>query len=234
MHKFLTLIIVIAISIILQKSADAGIDVFDDITPANKSIMLRAITKGRFFPEGGKLVHFYVNEKKRGTTLSGGDGYALLKYTPVKPGLKKIKALSNGDSSEARLLVTAKKDPIILIATEVFLLDSILIPESDRDASAALSILSKNFNIIYLSSMIGLGQTKKWLEEREFPPSIVIPWEGTVLIDTLKERGINIYAIVGTPEILAEAQDINRRFSFKASEKGETIDTWEELGNKLK
>jgi hypothetical protein len=196
--------------------------------------MLRALTKGRFFTEGGKLVHFYVDEKKTGTTLSGGDGYALLKYTPVKPGLKKIKALSNGDSSEALLLVTAKKDPIILIATEIFILDNLLTPDSDRYAQEALSTLSKNFRIIYLSSMLSMNQSKKWLEERKFPLSIVIQWEGSALIDSLKEKGVNIYAIVGTPEILAEAQEINRRYSFKDSDYGETIDEWKDLVNKLK
>ena len=93
LHKsaVLILFVIVILCILLSNSAIAGVTAFDAVTTVKNPVKLTALTKGRFFSEGGKLVEFHINEKHIGTTLSGGDGYAFLTYTPQSKGLIKIK-----------------------------------------------------------------------------------------------------------------------------------------------
>jgi len=85
--------------------ASAEVMVFDAVASADKPVRLKALTKGKIFPEGGKLVKFYIDEKQAGKTLSGGDGYAFISYSFNGPGLKALKATSGDDTDEGVVLV---------------------------------------------------------------------------------------------------------------------------------
>jgi hypothetical protein len=219
------------IFILCSGIASAGVTAFDAVTSIKKPIKLQALTKGRFFSEGGKLVEFFIDEKHIGTTLSGGDGYAFLKYIPQSKGLKRIKLKTADESDEAMLLVTDKKDKVILIAIEGSLFESTLSFKPAKGAKEAIGTISQKYRIIYLS-MIGIKQSRKWLQENKLYESIVFSWDGENLINDLREKDINIYAIVGSPDMLAEIKDI-RKFSFKETDNGTEVESWSDILKQL-
>jgi hypothetical protein len=219
------------IFILCSGIASAGVTAFDAVTSIKNPIKLQALTKGRFFSEGGKLVEFFIDEKHIGTTLSGGDGYAFLKYIPQSKGLKRIKLKTADESDEAMLLVTDKKDKVILIAIEGSLFESTLSFKPAKGAKEAIGTISQKYRIIYLS-MIGIKQSRKWLQENKLYESIVFSWDGENLINDLREKDINIYAIVGSPDMLAEIKDI-RKFSFKETDNGTEVESWSDILKQL-
>lgn len=233
-HKsaVLILFVILIFCILISNSAIAGITAFDTVATVKKPVKLMALTKGRFFSEGGKLVEFHIDEKHIGTTLSGGDGYAFLKYTPQSKGLKKIKLTLAEEFAEAMLLVTDKKDRIILIAIETGLFESTLSFKPAKGAKEAIDKITKKFRIIYLTSMIGITQSKKWLQDNKLHESIVFSWTGNNLIEDLREKDINIFAIIGSIEMLAEIEDI-RKFSFKETDDGTEVESWSDILKKL-
>jgi hypothetical protein len=230
---FVVSLVTIFVLIISFNKASAGVVVFDDITPVNKSVKLKARTKGRFFAEGGRLVRFYVDETHIGTNLSGGDGYTFLKYRPATPGIKKLRAESDGDNDEGILLVTGNNEWILLIEIEHSFFTSSLSFKSDNKSKKAIELLSKNYRIIYISTLMGVELSQTWLKENGFPHSIVLGWEGGEAISELRDRNINIYAIIGSSDMLAGALTVKKRFSFEDTEHGTTVKDWDELLHKF-
>lgn len=217
----------------LTATTSAGITVYDDAVSVNKSVKLVAITKGRFFPAGGKLVKYYVDEKHIGTNLSGGDGYAFITYVPSSRGIKKLKVESGGERDEGVLLITDKNDRVLLIAIEDSLFKSLLSFKPLKEGSEAIQQLAKDFRIIYLTTLMGINQSRKWLKDNGLPLLPVLKWEGAEIIAVLQEQGVPLHAIIGSPEILAEASDINKRFSFEETEDGTEVKDWEDLIKQL-
>jgi hypothetical protein len=218
----------------LAVPASADVTVFDTVSSFNESIKLKALTKGRFFPEGGKLVTYRVDGMGIGTTLSGGDGYAFMKYKSTSRGIKILKVESGEDTDEGVLLITGKKDRVILIEIESALFDSMLSFKPSEKGRGPLNQLSKKNRIIYISTLMGMTQSRKWLKEHEFPSSPVFKWDGAELIDYLKEKHIPLYAIIGSPDVLTEASGIGKRFSFTETEDATEVRDWDELIEKLK
>ncbi|MEE8328846.1 MAG: hypothetical protein V3R54_02825, partial [Thermodesulfovibrionia bacterium] len=72
--RFFSFFIIIILLVIPFTFAFAGVMVYDSVTTTGNAVKLTAVTKGLFFPEGGKLVKFYLDGKHIGTNLSGGDG----------------------------------------------------------------------------------------------------------------------------------------------------------------
>jgi hypothetical protein len=215
-------------------AASAGVTIFDTVSTVNESIKLKALTKGRFFPEGGKLVTYHVDDRDIGTTLSGGDGYAFMKYKSSSRGIKILKVESGEDTDEGVLLITGKTDRVILIEIESALFDSMLSFKPVKKSKEVLKELSKKFRILYITSLVGMAQSRKWLKDNEFPPSPVLKWEGEELIDDLKEKHIPFYAIIGSPDVLTDASGIEKRFSFVEAEDATEVKDWDELSEKLK
>jgi hypothetical protein len=213
----------------------AGVTAFDQITSVNRPVKLKALTGGRFFPEGGRLVEFYIDEKHIGTTLSGGDGYAYLKYVPESKGLKKIKLKLSEESDEALLLVTGKKEKVILIAVEGSLFESSFSFKPAKGAKEAIEKIAKQYGIIYLSSLIGPGQAKKWLQENKLYKSVVFNSADDGVIDNLREHGINVLAIVGNPDTLSDIDNI-KKFTLQETDAGNVteVESWSDIPEQLK
>jgi hypothetical protein len=236
-HKsnFSVLLITVLLCFSVTGMADAGVTAFDAVTSINNPIKLKALTKGRFFPEGGRLVEFYIDEKHIGTTLSGGDGYAYLKYVPESKGLKKIKLKLSEESDEALLLVTGKKEKVILIAVEGSLFESSFSFKPTKGAKEAIEKISKQYGIIYLSSLIGPGQAKKWLQENKLYKSVVFEWTDGSMIDDLREHGISVLAIVGSPDTLSDIDGI-KKFALHETDAEDVteVESWSDIPEQLK
>ncbi|MBI4653767.1 MAG: hypothetical protein HY752_02060 [Nitrospirae bacterium] len=219
---------------ITSNISSAEVMVYDTVAATGKAIKLKAITKKRFFPEGGRLVEFYIDKKYIAKTLSGGDGYAFLEYIPSSTGIKRIKVIAGADSNDGILLIMNKNERAVLIEIEGSLFESIFTLKPADRSTKALNRLSKRFRIVYLTTMVGVKKSRKWLKEEGFPQSVVLKWEGDSVLDELKERGIRLYAIIGSPALLSETLDIRKRFSFEETEDGVVVDDWDELLKQLK
>lgn len=214
--------------------ASASVTFFDDVTTSNKTIQIKALTKGRFFPEGGKLVTFYVNDENIGVTLSGGDGYAFIKYRSSSPGVKEVKVEAGEDTDTGALLIVGKKDKVLVIDVDNTLIESIFSQKPAKGSRKVLGQLSKKYRIIYLTGIMGMRRSREWIEENELPVSTVLAWEDKHTISDLLERGVNIYAVIASPDVISELSEVERRYSFKATDEGVEVDDWEKLLEILK
>lgn len=210
-------------------AVSAGVTVFDTVVTVNKDIKLKSLTKGRFFPEGGKLVTFSVDSKKIGTTLSGGDGYAFMKYTSSSRGIKMLKVKSGEDTDQGVLLITGKNEKVVLVEIENTLFESIMVMKPSSESKDALQKLSEKFRIIYLTRMFGISASRQWIGKHNLPVSAVLKWEGTETLSELQDRGIKLYAIIGPADLLSEASEIEKRFSFNETDDATEVDDWDEL-----
>ena len=224
-------VIFIAIfTVFFVSKGHTGIVVFDQITTLDTPIYLKALTKGRFFAAGGKRVEIYADEKKLKRILTGGDGYGYLKYTPPRLGVIQIEARSEGFRDTGILLVVDKKDRVILIDVEGAFKNSIFSDQVRVDSRRSVETLSKTYKILYLNTFLGVGLSKSLLQREKFPESVSLKWQGTSQLKTLKNRGINLHAIIGSAGIIKETKKyIEHRYSFEETKDGKTAQDWEEL-----
>jgi predicted Fe-Mo cluster-binding NifX family protein len=222
---------------ILFFSASLGrsaVVVFDRVTSLKTPVYLKVLTKGRFFVQGGKLVDIYLDGKPLKKILTGGDGYGYLKYTPQRLGLRRMEARSDGEGDTGLLLVAAKTDKVILIEIEGALKESLFSEKTGSACRKAIETLGKKYRIIYLYGYLGKSLVKKWLDKEGFPESAILPWQGPEMLSALKEKGVNLYAMVGSAETVAEAgKQIEKRYTFEETRDGRTVKDWDEILNLL-
>ena len=208
----------------------AKVVIFDRVTTVQTPISIRVQTRDRFFAAGGRLVDVYIDNQLIKKILTGGDGYGYLKYVPRNPGLKKIIARSNTDSASGRILVIDENDKAILIETVGAFKDTVFSDEIRQRCRKVVRSISENYHIIYLSRFLGTGITEIWLEKHDFPESAIIRWNGPKTLDNLKKNGVQLHAIIGSPDVItAVAEQVEKRFSFEKTKDGKKVKDWEEI-----
>ena len=221
--------------IIFAQAIHAEIVVYDRITALKRPVMLKALTKGRFFPRGGTLVDFFVDGKHIGKRLSGGDGYAFFKYLPKRFGVRTVKVKSRDESGEGMLLVTKKNEKVLLLEIEGGIMQSRLSREPKQGSTKAIKKSMAKYRIIYVTTMLGINRSRKWLEQAALPLSVIVRWTGAELLDELRGLGIRLIAVVGSASLISEASEhIKKRYSFDDTEDGIVVEDWEDLSRKLK
>jgi hypothetical protein len=222
--------IIILLGYIFVPICHGGVIVFDRVTSLKTPVYLKVLTKGRFFSQGGKLVEIYVNDKKLKRILTGGDGYGYLKYTPQHLGMIRIEAMSNGDREIGILLVVDKNDKVILIEVESGFKESLFSDTVKADSRKAVETLSKTYKIIYLNRYFGTGVSKKWLENEKFPESATLKWQGSQMLKALKNKDIQLHAIIGSADLISAATKyIENRYSFEDTKNGQKVKDWQEV-----
>jgi len=229
-----TVICILTFLIAGKSTVEAEVIVYDAVTPSGAAVTLKAVTKGSFFPEGGKVVEFFADGKKIGRTLSGGDGYAFLKYTPPLPGIKVLKASSDGESDEGTILATKKQERVVIIGLESSLFTYPLSFEPLPEGKEAMQQLKTRFKVIYVSTTVGAKRAREWLRAEDFPVFPVLNWNGSDMLAELQEQKIEIYAVVGSPDMLSSAKQIKRKFSFEETEDATVVKDWNDLVKRLK
>jgi hypothetical protein len=220
---------------IVTSVCTAGVAVLDRVTTVETPVRITVLTTGRFFVAGGRLVDIYLDDKHLKRILTGGDGYGYLKYTPQSTGYKQIKARSNGDSAEGLLLVMAKKDRAIAIEVEDGFKTAVFSDEIKQSSLKVVKTLSKTYKIIYLSRLAGKSITGPWLEKQGFPGSVILGWRGANTLTELKEKGVQLHAIIGSTGVISAAVDeIDNRFTFDKTKDGKTVKDWDEIAELLK
>lgn len=209
--------------------------VIDGVTTVKTSVRITVLTKDRFFASGGRLVDVYLNDKHLKRILTGGDGYGYLKYTPQSTGSIKIKARSNSDSAEGLLLVMTQKERALVIEVEEGFKTAVFSDEIKQSSLRVVKTLSKNYKIIYLSRLAGKRITGAWLEKQGFPGSVILGWRGANTLTELKEKGVQLHAIIGSTGVISAAVDeIENRFTFDKTKDGTTVKDWDEIAELLK
>ena len=204
--------------------------VFDQVTTVQTPINIRVLTREGFFSAGGRMVDIYLDNNLLKKILTGGDGYGYLKYTPRGPGLKKITARSNTDSASGLILVLNDNEKAIIIETEGAFKDTVFSDEIRESSQKAVTLLSENYKIIYLSRFLGKGITAIWLEKQNFPKSVILRWRGPKTLENFKKNSVQLHAIIGSADVISAVKEqIEKRFSFEKTKDGKTVKDWDEI-----
>lgn len=215
-------------------SAHAGVVFFDSVTTTHTPVYLRVLTKGLLFPEGGRLVEIYAGDRKVGRVLSGGDGYGFMKIAPEHAGLQTFVARMDAHSDSAYLLVLEKTDRVLLFEIEI-LSRTLFSKSPGRDAQKALNTLNKQFKLIYLTRLAGPDATQKIIETLKLPASAVLKWQGPEVLEDLKSRRINLTAIIGSADMIADAAEaVPYRFTFEETDDETYVESWQDIIQKLR
>ena len=204
--------------------------VFDGVTTVQTPIRITVLTKGRIFSQGGRLVDIYLDGRHLKNILTGGDGYGYLKYIPQNPGLKEINARSDADSSSGLILVMDKSEKAVIIDLAGAFKDAIFSKAVREDSRKVVTALSQDYKIIYLSRYVGQGVSRSWLEQEDFPISIILPWQGPESLKTLEKRGVQLYAVIGSATVISAAKKhVAHRYTFEESKDGTIVKDWDEI-----
>jgi putative NADH-flavin reductase len=72
------------------------------------------------------------------------------------------------------------------------------------------------------------------LGELEFPDAPVLRWQGEQTLKALKEKGVNLYAIIGPASVIDDAAEhIKKRYTFDQNQKEQTVKDWQEVMERL-
>jgi hypothetical protein len=228
--KLLLFFLICSFVVLPAAQCPGEIIVYDRVTKVGAPVYLKVLTKGKIFADGGRLVEFYLDDKSLGKNLTGGDGYGFRKYTPKRPGIIKVQARSKGESGSGLLLVMKKNDKAIFIEIEGGFKDAFISEIAAGASRRAVDRLLKKYRVIYISRYTGLRMARDWLDEHEFPVAPVLRWQGAKMFATFKEKGIHLYAIIGSAGVIAEAEEhIEKRYTFEKTQKGQIVKDWEEI-----
>ena len=214
---------------------DAEIIVHDMIALKGKPFMLVAETRGKFFPKGGEVVEFFIDDKSIGKNLSGGDGFTYKKFIPAKTGLHRVRAESDGDKGAGLLLCLEKGNSIVFIDVLGSVLDSLFSMKPKEKSQEVIKQISKRFPIVYLHTGVpGLGIMRKWLKENNFKEAPLILWEQGAIFDEIRQNGLKIKAVIGSPSVIESAKQYTpKAFSFDDVEGAEEVKDWKEIEKKI-
>jgi hypothetical protein len=208
--------------------------VFDRVTTVGTPVYLKVLTKGRIFADGGRMVELYLNDKRFAKNLTGGDGYGYRKYIPRRAGMIEVRATSQGESGSGLLLVMKKSEKAVLIEIESGLKDALISDIAAGAGRQAVKQMLKKYRVIYLSRYSGPRMARISLDKMEFPDAPVLRWQGKQTLKALKEKGVNLYAIIGPASVISTAADyIEKRYTFDEDQKEQTVKDWQEVLQRL-
>ncbi len=217
-----------------EPGAQGDVTVLDRVSTVGAPVSLVVHTSKFFMADGGRLVDVFLEEERLGRVMTGGDGYGYLRLVPRCAGLMKISARSEDSEAEGRLLVMEKNERAVLIDIEAAFMD-LHLRARDREACRnALEAIGRRYRLIYVYRFIGSGFSRGRLEEVGFPPSVVLSWKGRVTLESLREREVQVHAVIGSAEtVTAAGPQVPHRFSFEKAKGAKTVSEWEEIAKAL-
>lgn len=228
--------IVSAIILLVQVPKCHGdVMVFDAVTTLEHPIFIRVLTKGKFFPVGGKRVSIQIDKEAPQPMLTGGDGYGRLKYMPKKNGMIKLVVKYGPETDTGNLLVMDNRDKALLVEIDAGLRGGPFSPHPLSDSREVLDTLSREYRLIYLHGMIGRHPSKKWLKTNGYPEGIILKNRGVTTVRLLHQRKVYMIGIVGSTKLAsAAAPYVQVALAFKMAPDVTMVDGWKEIQNVLK
>ena len=235
MRFFLAFILSAALFGVYPDAALSRVLVYDDVALKGHEVMLRAETRGVLFSKGGEVVEFTVDGRSIGKNLSGTDGFAVKEFIPARTGLYKINVKSGEDKDSGLLLALERKTRIVFIDVGDSLLEGPF--EAEKPGSSkAVTRIHKKFPIVYLiRGLLSVESVRFWLKKNNFPVAPILPWGQGDVFSEIKERDLQIKAIIGGPDVIESAREYKPlAFSFDSMEDAEVVENWKEIEKKLK
>ncbi len=232
----LNIITVFLFAILLIPSiAFSEIIVHDMILLKGEETMLKAETRGKFLSKGGEVVEFFVDKKSIGKSLSGGDGFAFRRFTPIKSGIYLITVKSGKDEGNGLLLSLKRGDRIIFIDVEGGLFEGLFSKNPRKESQEIIKKISRRFPVVFFQTgLLGIKAIKIWMKENGFIILPVIPWRQGMIFDEISEKGLKIKAIIGSQAVIESAREYKpKAFSFEEVEDAVEVKDWEEIGKEL-
>jgi hypothetical protein len=216
--------------------AHADVIVHDMIALKGEEIMLKVETKGKFFPKGGEIVEFFIDGKSIGKSLSGGDGFALKQFKPLRPATYQIFVRSGKEEGKGLLLSLKKNDEILFVDVEGSLFEGGFSEIPKKGSQETIKKLSVKFPVILLQTRwIGIKTLKGWLKENGFIDLPIIPWKQGMIFDEIKEQGLKIKAVIGSAPVIESARALKTKaFSFEEVQGAVEVKSWEDIRKKLR
>jgi hypothetical protein len=216
-------------------AASAGVVVHDDIAITGETAMLKAETRGRFFPKGGVLVEFRVNGGSLGSALSGGDGVAFREFTPRRSGLYAVEAVSGEEKATGHVLSLKRGSGIVFVDVENGVFENIFSKAPRSGSRDAITEIMKGGNVVYLSTEIfGSALSRQRLRENEFPDAPLLKWDQGAVFHAVVEMGLKVRAVIGSPAFVESAGEFKpRAFSFGEAEGAVEVEEWSGIPEKL-
>jgi hypothetical protein len=229
-------ILSVSLFVVCPDMALSRVLVYDDVTLKGREVMLRAETRGTLLSKGGEVVEFIVDGKSIGKNLSGRDGFAVKGFVPVKTGLYKINVRSGDDKDNGILLALQRKKRIVFIDVGGSLLEEPFGEKEKPESRKAITTIQKRFPIVYLQKgLLRVEAIRAWLRKNNFPAAPVLPWGQGEVFREIREKGFQIKAIIGGPDVIESAQMYKPlAFSFDSVEDAEVVENWRDIEKKLK
>jgi hypothetical protein len=221
---------------ICPSEAISRVFVYDDVALMGHEVMLKAETRGALFSKGGEVVEFIVDGGPIGKNLSGRDGFAVKGFVPTRTGLYKISVKSGEDKDSGLLLALERKTRIVFIDVAGSLLEGPFGETEKPGSSKAITKIHKRFPIVYLlKGLLSVEAIRTWLKKNNFPVAPVLAWGQGEVFREIKERDLQIKAIIGGPDVIESARMYRPlAFSFDSMEDAEVVENWREIEKKLK
>ncbi len=214
--------------------AYAELTVFDAVSAQEAPVTLSVRTSKFFMADGGRRVEIFLDGQRRGRILTGADGYGFLRLEPQRPGMMKISAASGDSRAEGRLLVMGKMDRAVMVELEAAFMDLHLGSHDREECRRALESIGRHYRLIYIYRIIGIGLSRNRLEAADWPASVVLPWRGPATLEALRDKGVQVHALIGSAEVVAAGGHVEKRFSFEKSKNAVTVRQWAEIAKELK
>lgn len=223
------------IFLLLPTPVLSDISVQDMLVLKGEETMLSAETRGKFLPQGGKVVEFFINGKSLGKSLSGGDGIAYKQFIPLETGLLNISVKSGDDDSKGLLLSLKKGNKVIFIDVEGSLFEGLFSKKPREGSQEVITQLSKKFSVVFLQTgFLNTKLLKSWLKEHGFVGLPVLPWGEGLIFDEINKKGLKIKAVIGSKSVIESAKEYKpQSLSFEEAEDAEIVNDWEKIGEFL-
>ncbi|KJR40613.1 secreted protein [Candidatus Magnetoovum chiemensis] len=233
---------------VYPSSAHSSCLIYDALTLPSKPILLNAQFKNMLTPKGGSLVNFYVNDKLIGKTLTGLDGYAYLEYAHNTASIISTTVKGNNDTCSANLLIIKPTDSVIVLDIENTLMrnsyktfamkllnEKPINDKSNDNSKEILKNLALKYPIIYVVTLFGIDTVRHWLKKNQYPSSVVLSYDNGNVFEELKDKTIQIAAIIGSPEFIQDSEEYSKlRLTFDDYDDDDLIvDDWEDIEKKL-
>jgi hypothetical protein len=229
--------VIIALAALLGPCAavlGAEISVFDQISLVGAPVTLVVRTTHFFVADGGRRVSISLDGEILRPILTGGDGYGYLRLTPSRCGLFKISARSGESEGSGRLWVLKETERIVLLESETVLKEIFLRPGARESCRAALESLQQRYRLIFVYRLLSAGVARRGLEGEGLSPVVLIPWKGAATPESLRAKGLQIHAVIGSAETARSAgAEVRHRISFEKDKQIQTISEWEEIAKAL-
>jgi len=225
------------LSAILSPTASvtgAEVTVFDRVGAVGMTVTLVVRTTDFLMADGGRSVSISLDGERLGTVLTGGDGYGYFRLAPRRAGLLRVSARSGETEASGWLLVMEKTDRAVLVEVETVMKEIYLRPDAREACRMAFESLRRRYRLIFVHRFMGADFSRSRLAKEGLAPAVVIPWKGAATLERLREKEVQVHAVIGSAETVAAAgAQVPHRISFEKAKGAVVVSEWSDIEKRL-